>query len=352
MLERIVTIAGGAIVALAALFFVADRPITELYGYFRAGASVTMKTIEEEIPCVVHQEKAATELAAARERLVDRQVRLNLSQNQVKNFEHEIANLQDAISDRKQVLASAYHVLEEAVGGGDGHVTFISTNFSLQEFQHEIDDLLSMQQRDENTLRIKQVGYDRLRQSVSDGATALASMKHELLEIEQEFTILKTRCDHARMESETLDLIARATSTSRSSTDHIGMSIDRLEGQVEQLEARNAARRHLAPVSERSTTGKLTKSFNRLAALKRYAEASKNGQAADESKHPQSQSPKTSMDATGIPRSMLTILGVKHTRAQCRRPVTLNFDAEPLRLHPTQSKVVIDINCGKSQDSE
>lgn len=48
------------------------------------------------------------------------------------------------------MLASAYPVLQNAVDGGKANVTFVPTKFSLDEFQHEIDDLLSMQDRSKN----------------------------------------------------------------------------------------------------------------------------------------------------------------------------------------------------------
>lgn len=48
------------------------------------------------------------------------------------------------------MLASAYPALQNAVDGGKANVTFVSTKFSLDEFQHEIDDLLSMQDRSKN----------------------------------------------------------------------------------------------------------------------------------------------------------------------------------------------------------
>lgn len=271
MLKRIAAIAGGAVLVMASLFIVAGRPLTELLGYLRAGASTSVKKIEDEIPDAIHDEKAATELAAAREQLVDRQVQLNLSQNQLKNLEHEIASLEKAVADRGQVLASAYPVLQNAVNDGKGEVTFVSTNFSLSDFQHELDDLLSMQERDENALRIKKAGFERLKQSVDEGESALAAMKNEMLEIEQEFAVLQTRRDQARMEADTLDLVAGATSSSQSSTANIGKSIERLEGQVEQLEARNSARRDVAPINEHAAGGRLTKTFNRLEALKKYA---------------------------------------------------------------------------------
>ncbi len=272
MLKRIGTIVGGSVGGLALLFFAAGRPVGDLFGYFRAGASTTVKSIEREIPDAVHDEKTKAELAAARDQLVDRQVQLNLSQNQLKSLEHEIEALDKAVADRSQVLASAYPVLQNALDTKQPSISFVSTNFSLDEFQREVDDLLSMQQRDENALRIKRDGFRRLQQSVADGEQALTSMKSKMLEIEQEFAILKTRRDQARMEAETLDLVAGVTSAGKSSTANAGVSVDRLGDQVEGLEARNAARRDVASVDQRVTTGKLTQTFNRLEALKRYAD--------------------------------------------------------------------------------
>jgi peptidoglycan hydrolase CwlO-like protein len=201
MLKKAVAYAGAGIVGLGVLFFVANRPISQVFGYLRAGASTTVKSLENEIPDAIHDEKAQAELTASRQQLVDRQVQLNLSQNQLKGLQNEITSLTEAIGGRKQVLGSAYPVLQKALDGGQEQVTFISTKFSLNDFQHEIDDLLAMQDRDENALRIKQQGYDRLAGSVADGEAALTEMKNRLLEIEQEFAVLKTRRDQARMEA-------------------------------------------------------------------------------------------------------------------------------------------------------
>ncbi|MEM9944142.1 MAG: hypothetical protein AAF939_21480 [Planctomycetota bacterium] len=270
-MKKLTMVVGSSFLGLIFIFFLAGRPISDLLGYFQAGASTTVKSIENEIPDTIHDEKTQAELAAARNQLVDRQVQLNLSQNQLKSLQHEISELVSTIDERGQVLAKAYPVLQNAVDGKESNITFVSTHFSLDEFQHEVDDLLSTQERDENALRIKQAGFERLKKSVADGEAALAAMKAEVLEIEQEFAILKTRRDQARMESDTLDLVDGAMSTGQSSTASIGKSINRLEGQVENLEARNAARRDVASVENRTKTSRLTKTFNRLEALKRYA---------------------------------------------------------------------------------
>jgi peptidoglycan hydrolase CwlO-like protein len=280
MLKKVVTYASAGLVSLGVLYFVANRPISEVFGFVRASASTTVKSLENEIPDVIHDEKAQAELTAARHQLVDRQVQLNLSQNQLKGLQNEIGALTESIGGRKQVLGSAYPVLQKALDGGQEQITFISTKFSLNDFQHEIDDLLAMQDRDENALRIKQQGYERLAGSVADGEAALTEMKNRLLEIEQEFAVLKTRRDQARMESETLDLVAGATAEGSSATANVGTSVKRLEGQVEQLEARNEARRDVAAVDQRASQGKLSQSFNRLEALKKYAAEAENVPAA------------------------------------------------------------------------
>ena len=270
-MKKIAAITTALVLSLVALFVVANRSLGDLLGYFRAGASTTVKSIENEIPDAIHDEKTQAEMTAARKQMIDRQVQLNLSQNQLNGLKEEIEALVAAVNSRKQVLASAYPILEQATNGHQSQVTFVSTKFSLPEFQHEIDDLLSMQERDETALKIKQQGYERLASSVADGEMALAEMKNKMLEIEQDFAVLKTRRDQAHMESATLDMVAGATSDGSSTTASVGKSVERLAGQVEQLEARNDARREVASVEQRVSSGKLTQTFNRLEALKRYA---------------------------------------------------------------------------------
>ena len=107
MMKRTATVVGTTVLALGALFFLANRPLSELFGYFRAGASTTVESIEREIPDVVHDEKTEAELAVARHQLVDRQVQLNLSRNQLTTLEDDISTLKDSISDRQEILASA-----------------------------------------------------------------------------------------------------------------------------------------------------------------------------------------------------------------------------------------------------
>ena len=275
MIKRVALAVGSGVLGLALLFVLANRPLSEMLAYFRAGASTTVKSIEDELPDAVHDEKTDAEIQAARQQMVDRQVQLSLSQNQLKDLDDEIATLTQAMDNRKEVLASAYPVSHRALDGQQEDIVFVSTKFTLDEFQHEVDDLLAVQDRDGSALRIKQQGYARLAKSVAEGEAAIAEMKHRLLEIEQDFAVLKARRDQAHMEADTLDLVAGATADRSSAASEIGKSVKRLEGQVEKLEARNDARRSMDSVENRVSKSKLARSFNRLEALKKYAAESK-----------------------------------------------------------------------------
>ena len=270
MLKTAAIIVGGSLLTIAILFSMAGRSTAEIVNYFKAGAASTVKSIEAGIATGIHDEKTEAELSAAEDQLIDRRVQLNLSQNQLKKLGHEIADLESGISDRSHVLGSAYPLLQSAMQQQATEVKFVSTHFTLEEFQQEIDQLLSVQQRDEETLQVKRAGYQRLQQSVADGETALLEMKNEVLKVGQEFAVLKSRREQARMESDTLDLLAGVTAGHDPATANLGGGIGWLVRQVEKLEARNAARRDGPSIAQREATGKLTRSFNRLETLKKY----------------------------------------------------------------------------------
>lgn len=297
MLKKSSWIVGTTLGALVILFWLAGRPLGDLIGYFRAGAETTVNQIENEIPDVVHDKKTAAELEAARQQLVDRQTQLNLSQNQLKDLSDDIAQLTQAIERRQDVLASAYPVLASAMNNKVQQVVIINDHFALDEFQREIDDLLALQKRDEDALRIKQQGFQRLEKSVHDGESAVGEMKNQLAAIGQQFDVLKARREQAHLESETLDLIAGATTDQSSTTASINQGVERLESEVVHLEAQNKARRNLSPLDSRATQSKLANSFNRLETLKKYA--SSNGSLTSENEpNPKSQTLATPLEST------------------------------------------------------
>lgn len=261
------------------IFLAAGRSISELVAYLQAGATTTVNSLEEKIPDAVTDAKTVAELATARRQLVDRRVQMNLSQNQVKKLEQEFATLEKSVSARTQVLASAYPALERALQDDASQVVFVSQTFALPDFQREIDDLLALQEQDETTLEIKLASLERLQTSIAEGEATLAELQRQITQVEEQYSVMKTRRQQAHLESEALDFVDQASSEQGSVTAQLAQSVQKMVDKVQQIEARNDARREVSSVERRSQTNRIAKPHQRLEALKRYA-----SQASDQEK--------------------------------------------------------------------
>ncbi len=80
---------------------------------------------------------------------------------------------------------------------------------------------------------------------------ALAEMQTALEGLDQEVAVLRSRREQAETEAATLDLISSASAGQQTAATTVGQSVERLTQDVEKLEARNEARRGLAPVETR-----------------------------------------------------------------------------------------------------
>ncbi|MDA1166406.1 MAG: hypothetical protein O3B13_25200 [Planctomycetota bacterium] len=261
------------VASVVGLFALAGRSTQEMAGFVRASADVTVDGATESLPPEVHDRKLDHELKQVRQEMIDRQVQMNLSQRQVAALETEVAGLEASTQRRERLLAEAYPVLKSATDGGIKLVSFASSEYPLAEFQKQIDDLLSMQDRETRQLDIKRTGLDRLRKSIDEGERALAEMRRELDNTEQEVAILRSRREQAETESQTLDLVTAATNDTESVAGLMSGSVERLRGNVDQLEARNSARRDVAPVRLREGSSSVSRGFNRLESLKAIHDA-------------------------------------------------------------------------------
>jgi chromosome segregation ATPase len=282
MLWKILKVTVVVFAVLAGLFVVAGRRIGELVGYVRATADQTVDGLTEQIPDAVHDRKMEHEIMTARQELIDRQVQLNLSRGQIDELRNDIEQLEASVSRRQRLLAEAYPVLKEAIDQGKATVRFASNDFSMRDFQREIDDLMTLQDRETRQVKVKKEGLDRLEKSVHDGEQALADMRLGLEGAEQEVAVLKSRREQAQAESSALDMIASVTTHGQSATASIGGGVSRLKQDVERLEARNDARRDLAPVSQRQPTNQLSRTWSRLEELKAYHDAIGESQTESE----------------------------------------------------------------------
>lgn len=272
MIRKLVISAGSLVVAACGLFIVSGRTMSELTGYFRATADTTVDNLAQQIPDAIHDRKLENDLHVARQQLIDRQVELNLSRSQVDQLRKDLANLDASVSRRQRLLAEAYPVMKEAVAKNRVTVRFASTDFSMGDFQKEVDDLMALQQRELRQRDIKRDGLARLEKSLTEGERALTEMRSALEGLDGEVAVLRSRREQARVESTTLDLISSATVGQQTVAADVSQSVARLKQDVQKLEARNEARRSLTPVDERSGD-QVCRAWSRLEALKTYHDA-------------------------------------------------------------------------------
>jgi chromosome segregation ATPase len=272
MMRKLAIVAGGLVLVVGGLFAVSARSLSDLTGYFRATADTTVDNLTEQIPEPIQDRKLENELHVARQQLIDRQVELNLSRSQVDQLRKDVQNLEGSVARRQRLLAEAYPVMKDAVAQNQTAVRFASTDFAMPDFQKEVDDLLAQQERESRQLAIKRDGLARLEKSLSDGERALTEMRTALEGLDQEVAVLKSRREQAQVEGATLDLISSATAGQQTAATSVGQSVERLKQDVAKLEARNDARRGLAPVAERPAN-QLGRAWSRLESLKAFHDA-------------------------------------------------------------------------------
>lgn len=271
-------------------------------GYARATAETAAERVEDAIPAEIHDKKLDNEVSAVRQEIIDRQVQMNLSSRQISQLTEEVSRLEQSVASRKRLLADAYPILDSALKGQQVTVKFANQDYALADFQREIDDLLVMQDRETRQLEIKTKGLAQLQQSVEDGQTALNEMKHSLDSTEQEVAMLRSRREQANTEALTLDLVSSATAKSQSVGAELGQSVARLKGTVDQVEARNEARRGMAGPEQRPASRTIDRHWSRLESLKAIHEASQPAnqtQPAPEPSKPEASLP-TMIDASKV----------------------------------------------------
>lgn len=270
-MRKIMLGTGVAALGLIGLFAVAGRGIGELRGYFRASAGQTVDGLVSTLPQEVVDRKLDHDLRQQRRELIDQQVQLNLSRNQIGELRSDVTKLDGSVAQRKRLLAEAYPILKAAIDGGQEAVKFANTDYSLQNFQREVDELLTLQDRETRQLEIKRQGLARLERGEREGVQALAEMRTALENSEMEVDVLKQRREQAEMESKTLDTVSAIASKRPETDSSISQGLGKLRGDVKQLEARNEARRTLSPVNERPN--QLSQKWNRLESLKAIHDA-------------------------------------------------------------------------------
>ena len=261
----------GVGVAVLGLFLAAGRSLSGMWGYTRASAEGTVERLEHSLPQEVHDRKLQHELTQARREVIDRQVQLNQSKTQINQLRDDVRKLTSSLEVRKKLLTEAYPVLEQSERCRPEKVRFAGADYGLAEFQHEVDELMTMQESEQRQLAIKQQGLTRLETSEREAEAALTEMRRALEGAELEVTVLKSRREQAEIESRTLDMVDSVAAGSSAATDNVGKSLDRLRGDVTRIEAENDAKRTLAPADAKTSTNRLARNWNRLESLKKLS---------------------------------------------------------------------------------
>lgn len=266
-MKKLISVVATMLLGLVSLWLVAGRGVGELRSWLRASADRSVAQITENLPQDVQDKKLQGDLTQVRQELIDRQVKLNLSKEQIGQLRADVERLELSLAGRKRLLAEALPVLQGAERENRARVKFASTDYPLDAFQRELDDLILLQERESKTLVLKSEGLKRLEASAREAELALAEMRRALDTAEQEVDILKSRREQAEIEARALELVGNASVRNRDANESVGRSLSQLREEVSKLEARNDAQRTLAPVSERSSGNQLTRQWSRVEAL-------------------------------------------------------------------------------------
>lgn len=271
-MRRLALVSLVGILGFVGLFVLAGRGVREAVGVVRASADVTAENLAQSLPPEVQDRKLEHDLDRARQELIDRTAQLNLSKHQLDQLQSDVQKLEASVGRRKRLLAEAYPILQTATDQKLTQVKFANADLAIADFQRDLDELIAVQERETRQLDIKREGLARLEKNAREGELALADMRLALDKTEQEVSELKVRREQAGLESQTLDMVAAATSNTQTATASVGRTITGLRTEVEKAEARNEARRHLAPVGSRPLSNQVSRGWNRLESLKAIAE--------------------------------------------------------------------------------
>lgn len=313
-MSKISWVATVILSSLGLLYFVSGRSTRELSGYCRASADSAVTSVAEALPQEVHDKKLDFDLQQLRQDFIDRQIQMNLSHQQIQTLENEIAELEASTQRRARLLAEAYPLMDQinpseasvklaqdevhnsnsttpTSDQTDHHfvdtknrphqvskkkpatIRFAERDFTIPLFQREIDDLLAMQKRETAQLTSKKNGREGLLRGVEEGQRAVRSMQQELENVETEIVLLRSRRDQAETVAQTLDIVSSATSNRESAASLFGENLTRLRTNVGKMEARNAARREVAPLTWRENAGVIASQYQRVESLKEIYES-------------------------------------------------------------------------------
>lgn len=273
-MKKMVISGGLGVGFVLSLFIVAGRGVSEVGGFLEASADIAADSVTATISDEIHDRKLDHELDQAKSELLDRQTQVLAFRPQISELKADVERLVGRTERRARLLAEAFPVIRDAEQHGATTVRFANEDRAIELFRCEVDQLLGLQDREQRQLDLKQTALARLVDTVEQADLAITEMRGQLDESEHNVALLRSRREQAKIEADTLSLMAAATAEKDSAAGVMAASLNLLEKQVAQLESRNEARRSLSSDLQPEQANKLAQQWDRMSQLEKIYDAS------------------------------------------------------------------------------
>ena len=266
---KILNVLGVGVLSVSGLWFVAGRPLSNLFSYFTAGAETTVQGIERQIPDSVKDQRMQDQFRMEHNNLVDQKVKIDLAKNKLFELEEEMWAMEDKVEDGALALRLCHSTLISAKENGDESIEFDGKQYELEVFEGLVDDLLDKQENAEQILAAQYGSYDNMLATIEASQTQVNELERALQMKETEFASLVERRELADMEKDILE------SYDEIKVVNTGMStnadLKRMKDEVTESEVSNRTMaRHF---TKNQDSNPLTESTRRMSRLEQYSTA-------------------------------------------------------------------------------
>lgn len=255
---------------------------TQWFKLFHAGVKVAEEAGEDAFPDAVRDRALEMSISRWNQDVVDCTVDMTQQKVKLERRQEEIASLKKEINDIETLLSEASETLAKA--DGSNSVTFAQTNYSMDEFQAEIDKLCLVHESKKRKLKNREADLEVLQPSVLNLKERIGLAKETVREFSDELAMLKDRRSAAVNNGRLLGVMQGADAKFTESRAEIEKGLDRIRDEVARIEAKNEAVGNSGElVVPDAFTSKLAKNAERVKKLKEIQDrvAKSKGQLAN-----------------------------------------------------------------------
>ena len=259
------TVTGAGLVV--ALFMVCGgKSVRDAFGYLRACTETTIGNVAESVPWPVLVKKLEAELAEFESKVVEQQVQLDLSSQQIERRRTDLGQLVSRAERVERLLVICHAVLDDAIHGQRATVSFSGSEMPLTEFQSAIDDLIAQRESSTSELTAIREELELLEKEHAQAKAAVAEAQRALRAAKSEARLLMSQHEHAEIEDSTVRVIMATSDNLKVPQESMSEGLGRMRDRVARLKARN--RVLWATASGDMAGRKLLAGLSRIDALK------------------------------------------------------------------------------------